>query len=254
MYASAGRLFSVEFGSDETISLEVIAGQLNVATLTQTDGIQTDSGADVAGNINGITFSADGFDVRVVSDVLTADIRLSDGTDGSTLVTAGSAPTFTVSNAGLTFQLNSSAAASDREQVGIRSIHTALLGFDARTINGLGGNALTVGGFLSSLQGGSANDLSTNGKNALRVVDEAINQVTDLRAYLGAFQRNTIDTNVRSLSVGLENLTASESTIRDLDFAQETAEFTKNQILFQAGIAVLAQANLISQSVLTLLG
>ena len=111
-----------------------------------------------------------------------------------------------------------------------------------------------TGGVLSSLRSGGANDLLSNPENALRIVDAAIDDVTDLRAYLGAFKQQTIDTNINSLAVAVENLTASESTIRDLDFAAETAEFTRSQILFYSGIAVMAQTNLISQSVLTLLG
>ena len=89
---------------------------------------------------------------------------------------------------------------------------------------------------------------------ASEATGEAIGDITDLRGYLGAFQAQTVDTNITSLGVAFENLSASESTIRDLDFAQETAAFTRSQILFQSGIAVLAQSNLISQSVLTLLG
>ena len=152
------------------------------------------------------------------------------------------------------FQLNQSGGAHDREQIGISSVHSSLLGGPTQTINGVGGNSLTIGGFLSSLVSGETNDLNSDAQNALRIVDEAIGQITDSRAFLGAFQSGTVDTNITSLSVALENLSAAESRVRDLDFAKETAEFTKNQILFQSGIAVIAQANLISQSVLTLLG
>jgi hypothetical protein len=74
-----------------------------------------------------------------------------------------------------------------------------------------------------------------------------------LRGRLGAFEKNTLDTNVNSLSVALENVTASESTIRDADFAAETAALTRAQILTQAGTSVLATANSTPQSVLSLL-
>lgn len=248
VYASSGLLYSVDFGSEKSVTLEVVTGTLNAGGgLDSTDGVQTDDGVDIDGHINGVNFSASGHDLRVVSDVLTADIRLTDG------VAAGS-HTFTVDNSGLTFQLNETNAASDREQVGVRSVHSSELGSSTRSINGIAGTTKTIGGFLSSIVSGGSNDLSTDASNALRIVDDAINQVTDLRAYLGAFQAQTIDSNLSALGVATENLTASESTIRDLDFAQETADFTRNQILYQSGIAVLAQSNLISQSVLTLLG
>ena len=90
-------------------------------------------------------------------------------------------------------------------------------------------------------------------QQVLAIVDQAIEDVSVLRARLGAFERNMIDTNIRSLQVGLENITASESQVRDADFATETAALTQAQILAQAGTAVLATANLTSQNVLALL-
>ena len=62
-----------------------------------------------------------------------------------------------------------------------------------------------------------------------------------------------LQTNINSLSVSMENVTATESYIRDTNMATETSEYTKNQILVQAGVSVLAQANVASQSVLALL-
>ena len=75
-----------------------------------------------------------------------------------------------------------------------------------------------------------------------------------LRGRLGAFEKNTLQTNINSLGVALENVTSSESSIRDADFAKETAELTRAQILTQAGTSVLATANSTPQSVLSLLG
>ena len=89
--------------------------------------------------------------------------------------------------------------------------------------------------------------------NALRVVDQAISQVTALRASLGAFQANTLESTVRYLGVGVENLSASESQIRDTNVATEVVSLTKNQIISQAAQSVLAQANTNPQQVLSLL-
>jgi flagellin-like hook-associated protein FlgL len=97
---------------------------------------------------------------------------------------------------------------------------------------------------------------STLGKDpgaASRIVERAISQVAVLRGRLGAFEKNTLDTNVNSLQVALENVTSSESDIRDADFAAETANLTRAQILTQAGTSVLATANSTPQSVLKLL-
>ncbi|MCU0689636.1 MAG: flagellin, partial [Phycisphaerales bacterium] len=70
---------------------------------------------------------------------------------------------------------------------------------------------------------------------------------------LGAMERNTLDTNVRSIQAAVENLTASQSVIRDTDFADETSRLTRAQILSQAGSSVLQLANQQAQSVLSLL-
>lgn len=87
---------------------------------------------------------------------------------------------------------------------------------------------------------------------ALTVIDAAIAEVSALRGDLGASQ-NRLEHTIRNLSVTAENLTASESRIRDTDMAAEMMEFTRNQILTQAGTAMLAQANQVPQSVLSLL-
>ncbi|MEK6710598.1 MAG: flagellin, partial [Nitrospinota bacterium] len=89
--------------------------------------------------------------------------------------------------------------------------------------------------------------------DALKLVDDAINQITTLRGNLGAFQANVLESNIASLGVAQENLSAAESGIRDADFADETVQFTRNQILLQAGTAILTQANAIPQAVLQLL-
>ena len=90
--------------------------------------------------------------------------------------------------------------------------------------------------------------------DAILVVDEAIDTISRLRAKLGAFAQNTLESNLRSLRIANENLTASESTIRDMDISVEVSEFTASQILLSAATSVLAQANAIPQTVLQLLG
>jgi len=90
-------------------------------------------------------------------------------------------------------------------------------------------------------------------QDAIRIVDEAISQISQLRGNIGAFQRQVLESTIRSLNVARENLAASESAIRDTNMAEEVMNYTKLQILQQAGMAVLAQANAVPQSVLALL-
>jgi flagellin len=88
---------------------------------------------------------------------------------------------------------------------------------------------------------------------ALTQLDSAIAVVTEGRGKLGAVQ-NRLTSTLNNLRISVENLTAAESQIRDADFAFEISQFTRNQILVQASTAILAQANLVPQTVLQLLG
>jgi flagellin len=90
-------------------------------------------------------------------------------------------------------------------------------------------------------------------EEALRIIDAAIQQVSKLRGDMGAFQKNVLESNMRSLAVAKENLTATESAIRDTNFAEEISRFTRFQILQQAGMSVLGQANFAPQAVLQLI-
>jgi flagellin len=94
---------------------------------------------------------------------------------------------------------------------------------------------------------------ATGAGNALAVIDSALNSISDIRAGLGAMQ-NRFSSTVSNLQNVAENLSASRSRILDADFANETAEMTKAQILIQSGTAMLAQANQLPQQVLSLLG
>ena len=87
---------------------------------------------------------------------------------------------------------------------------------------------------------------------AIGTLDEALKKINKQRADLGAYQ-NRLEHTVNGLNIGAENLQAAESRIRDTDMAKEMVEFTKNQVLTQAGTAMLAQANQSTQNVLSLL-
>ena len=89
-------------------------------------------------------------------------------------------------------------------------------------------------------------------QSALTTLDSAISTVASLRATFGTVQ-NRLESTIRSLAVAIENTAAAESRIRDVDFASETAELTRNQVLQQAGISILGQANVSTQSALSLL-
>ncbi len=99
----------------------------------------------------------------------------------------------------------------------------------------------------------AAPDVATDAQAAITAIDAAIAAVSTARAALGAFQKGTLESNVTSLSVAKENVTASESTIRDADMALEMVSFTRNQIVLQAGAAMMTQANQAPQIILQML-
>lgn len=90
-------------------------------------------------------------------------------------------------------------------------------------------------------------------QTAITVLDEALAEVSDLRVYLGSVQKQTLESNLNSLSIAKENVAASESAIRDVDMAAEMVSFTRYQILLQAGSAMITQANQAPQSLLQML-
>ena len=113
--------------------------------------------------------------------------------------------------------------------------------------------------FLSTLKSGQGNSIAESAKHndyttASNILDSAIDEISIMRGRLGAFEKNVLQTNVNSLQSAVENLSASESKIRDADFATETSALTRAQILQSAGTSVLSLANQSSQQVLQLLG
>jgi len=108
---------------------------------------------------------------------------------------------------------------------------------------------------LRELGTGNLNaDLTTpeNSNRVIGMMDTALKMVSKQRADLGAYQ-NRLEHAVTGINIGAENLQAAESRIRDTDMAEQMVEYTKNQILNQSGVAMLAQANAKTQSVLQLL-
>ncbi|MET7420635.1 flagellin [Dactylosporangium sp. NPDC005555] len=137
-----------------------------------------------------------------------------------------------------TFQVGANTATADQITV---SLGTAAFG----SVTG-------VTGFDSTGLGTSALDLVTDASTAITAIDTAIKGVSTARATLGAYQ-NRFEHTINNLNVAVENLSASESRIRDTDMAQEMVSFTRSQILTQAGTSMLAQANQAPQNVLSLL-
>ena len=186
-----------------------------------------------------------------------------DGTDADklTIGSASNAATSALSKLGFT----PSGATDDMDLTNDATANATLTSYGTGTSSGNGGTfqvganntvhdriSVSIGAMDSSSLGTSAIDLVSNAAAAINVVDSAIKNVSTTRATLGAYQ-NRFEHAINNLNVAVENLSASESRIRDTDMAQEMVSFTRAQILSQAGTAMLAQANQGSQGVLQLL-
>lgn len=144
------------------------------------------------------------------------------------------------SQTALSFQVGADNDTASRITVDLSSanVSTGASGIGATGASGVGGvNVSTV----------------TGAQTAIDNIDNAINTISTARANLGAYQ-NRFEHTIANVNVAIENLSASESRIRDTDMAQEMMSLTRSQILAQAGTAMLAQANQAPQSVLQLLG
>jgi flagellin len=142
-------------------------------------------------------------------------------------------------------------------QVGPNSGHAFDVNFSDIRIQGgtaaqMQGLLTAISNFASAVTSNDNTQQVEKAKDLIDAVDGAIGYVNSVRSTLGAFQ-NRLEHTIANLGVQHENLTASESRIRDVDMAAEMVTFTRNQILQQAGVAVLAQANAMPQSVLQLL-
>jgi len=233
--ASTRLLFnSTDYGSDAFVTVEALDGTF---TVTGGDSSTTDHGQDVGVNINGTAAVTDGLQASVRTSALDLDITLASAFATQT----SDIKTFTITGGGADFSIAPTLGINATASLGIQSVSTGSLGR---------GDI----GYLSSLGSGQTNQLSSgNYATAQRIIRAAVDQVSGLRGRLGAFQKYTVGSALNALAVALENTTAAESAIRDADFAEETSNLTRAQILVQSSTAVLQMANAAPQNVLALL-
>lgn len=239
---------STGFGSSQFVrvkELNALSNDFIFASAASVSALDNhkDAGRDAVVSINGQQATANGLEARVVTGGFDVFVQI-DGS--STLNTSAGSGTntvaFTITGGGANFNLSPNVNLAGKVSLGIETVTTGNLG-KAGT------------GFLASLSAGATNNV-VNGDltTAQKVIDEAIKQVASLRGRLGAFQKYTVGATINSLGIALENTAAAESSIRDTDFAAETAELTRAQILGQAATQALAIANAQPTSILALLG
>ncbi len=172
-------------------------------------------------------------------------------------ISAGNTQTLVFSNQGIRLMVNSdfdssSNSASGTMNTGVLGQSTFQVGNENTTDHRI---AFSIGDMTTGTAGLDVDvtvNTQTGAQSALTTIDNAIDTLANRRADIGVTQ-NRFGFTIANLATSVENLTASESIIRDADIAFETVAFTKNQILLQAGVAMLAQANLAPQALLGVL-
>ena len=234
-------LESAGYGSDQFVNVNVLDGTFATTLSDGTTEARRDAGTDIGVTINGQ--EAIGRGLRATLRASNVDAALTFTEDANVAATAVSV---TIDGGGAVFQIGQEVSAAGQVGIGIDAINTARLGGTSGKLYELGAGG---GKSLIDITRGDA-----NGANVVAIIEEAINEVSTLRGRLGAVQKNVIDTNIATLGVALENISEARSQIIDTDFAEETANLTKAQILSQAGMSVLSIANQNPQQVLALLG
>lgn len=201
--------------------------------------VKSDAGMDIKGTINGeesrgegqLLTGKRGTNVQGLSVRYRGEEPLEGpDTDVGTVTVAQNSLVFQVgANEGQTVNLSLKGVATDLLGKGLqnKSAYDSLSDLDLRTSQGA--------------------------QDAMLIIDRSIDEVSSMRADLGAFQKNTLESNLANLRIASENMISSESVIRDTDMAAEMATLTRNQIMNKAGSAMLAQANQVSQNVLSLM-
>lgn len=238
---NSGVILSTQgYGSSAFVQVDEIGGttaQPFLSHVFDVDNQQVtrDQGRDITATINGSSTLGQGLSLFLNNRALSVEMRVQEAfnTPGST--------SFAITGGGASFQLGPRVDSNQQISIGVQSTTASRLGNDAV-------------GFLTEVSSGGRYSLvDGQSAQAAMIIDEAIRQVSVLRGRLGAFEKNSLDTNVNQLQITMENLTASESSIRDLDFAAEASNLTRAQVLMSAGTSVLAIANQTPQTVLSLL-
>lgn len=228
-------LSSTDYGSDAFVSVRTLSGNF---TMSGGETETIDHGVDPTVLINGQPGAAKGLQVTLRKNGLDVDLYLAATFATQTVDTE----TFGITGGGARFQIGPDVNSNAQLNVGIPQVSTSNLGDPAI-------------GLLRSIGGGEANAVvKRQYANAEAIVKAAIMQVATISGRLGQLQSNQLEPNIRSQQVTYENVKASESAIRDTEYASEVAAMTRAQILVQSTMASLKIANQIPQNVLVLLG
>jgi flagellin len=227
------------------------AAKVTASTATSATGVATDEILTITGALGTKAVTLAAATETTPGAIVTAINAQSANTGVKAYLTQadGSISAFSADNTYLTFV---SVDAAGNEEAG--STQTIVVSSNKAAANGSGVGTVSISDTGTSagsynVQTASSSDFQT----LITAVDTAMKKVNGLRVNLGAFQANTLESNLNSITVAQENVQASESSIRDTDMAAEMVTFTKSQILTQAAQAMMTQANQAPQSILQML-
>lgn len=218
---------SREYGDKAFVSASYISGDADFTSVSYTQG----TNAEVS--VNGQNAYVDGLRVSFNSNGTSGEFYLTDTGNA-----AGDAGTLTISGGGMTFQLGTSSSTQ------------ATLGVEGMFAHQLGNSSL---GYLSSLKSGGTNDLSQDANQAVLIAKSALNQVATQRGRIGGFQKFQVETSLNSLNATKEALESARGVIDSVDYAVETAELSRQNVLIQSAVSLLGVASQQSSQILSLL-
>ncbi len=229
------RLRSIQFGSNATVTVtsNVVASGTSSGFGTS---VTTKAGVDIAGTIGGFAAQGNGNLLSGNNGSGAQGITISAGLNANDSISSviGSQGALSINDNSLVFQIG--ANANQTVKVGVDNTGTAALGLHV-TGNQFG----NLGQINVQTQSGA--------QDTIKIIDAAIAQISTLRGTLGAIQSQTLTENANNLQTTLVNTTSAESVIRDTDFAAETANYSKYNVLMQVGTAVLQNSNQTAQLV-----
>jgi flagellin len=246
-------------GTTETDAVNQLQAALDIQssgtyTVSSTGGVMTIASATGAAAVitgpDALLFTTDGAATDGSLSIASGELQIQIGNAAAVNVAAGDYSTTQalVDAVNTTLAGNGTAELNNDGTMSIYSSETVTVSGAAATTLGLAGTTAATG----SLSTVDVKDV-TSANDAIRRIDAALTSISDLRSTFGAVQ-NRFESTISNLGTAVENLSAARSRILDADFAAETADLTRAQILQQAGTAMLSQANALPQNVLSLLG
>ena len=247
VYARAnGRMMTEKFGSDQNFDIELIELRAGPPPVFLGEAV---AGRDAVATANGQELVVEeGIILHLDNASMSGQVSLLPQNDSRQGDINNGTYDFILEKSGMKFQLGSETLQKEQDNIGIKNMHSSNLG--KQTMSNLNLDS----GYLSTLKSGEIHSLAKDPENAANIIDWVIDDVSEVRAFLGGFQKNTLEATMNNLKVTIENLSDSESRVRDADYAHEIVEKTRRDLLTKTATSMMSQSNMSTQHVIQLIG